>query len=183
MDHLVSRKLVFMAYGQIGAIEAAAGFFTYLIVMAEHGFLPQRLLGLRPYWDSKAINDLSDSYSQEWTYEQRKVLEYTCHTAFFVSIVIVQWADAIVCKTRRISIFRQGMNNWTLNFGLLFELGMACFVSYAPYMDVVLNTYPMAASWWCLGLPFAFYILIYDELRKLWIRNNRGGWWDRETSY
>ena len=43
------------------------------------------------------------------TYGQRKVLEYTCHTAFFVSIVIVQWADLIICKTRRNSLFTQGM--------------------------------------------------------------------------
>lgn len=43
------------------------------------------------------------------TYEQRKVLEFTCHTAFFVSIVVVQWADLIICKTRRNSVFQQGM--------------------------------------------------------------------------
>ena len=40
--------------------------------------------------------------------EQRKVLEYTCHTAFFVSIVVVQWADLLICKTRRNSIVQQG---------------------------------------------------------------------------
>lgn len=43
------------------------------------------------------------------TYEQRKIVEFTCHTAFFVSIVVVQWADVIVCKTRRNSVFQQGM--------------------------------------------------------------------------
>ena len=43
------------------------------------------------------------------TYAQRKVLEYTCHTAFFVSIVVVQWADLMICKTRRNSILHQGM--------------------------------------------------------------------------
>lgn len=43
------------------------------------------------------------------TYEQRKVVEFTCHTAFFVSIVVVQWADLIICKTRRNSVFQQGM--------------------------------------------------------------------------
>ena len=43
------------------------------------------------------------------THRQRKVLEYTCHTAFFVSIVIVQWADLIICKTRRNSLFTQKM--------------------------------------------------------------------------
>ena len=43
------------------------------------------------------------------TYDQRKILEFTCHTAFFVSIVVVQWADLIICKTRRNSLFTQGM--------------------------------------------------------------------------
>ena len=49
------------------------------------------------------------------TYQQRKVLEYTCHTAFFVSIVIVQWADLIICKTRRNSLYHQGMTYVILN--------------------------------------------------------------------
>lgn len=55
-----------MAYGQIGMIQAAAGFFVYFVIMAENGFLPHYLFGIRKYWDSKAINDLTDSYGQEW---------------------------------------------------------------------------------------------------------------------
>ncbi|EFN88446.1 Sodium/potassium-transporting ATPase subunit alpha [Harpegnathos saltator] len=182
-DHLVSRRLIFMAYGQIGVIEACAGFFAYFIVMAEHGFLPARLLGLRSEWDSAAINDLKDSFGQEWTYEQRKILEYTCHTAFFVSIVIAQWADAMVCKTRRNSLLRQGMSNWVLNTGLLFEIGVACLVSYTPHMDRVLKTYPLKPELWLPGVPYAILILIYEESRKWWIRRNPAGWWDRETLY
>ncbi|XP_012535956.1 sodium/potassium-transporting ATPase subunit alpha [Monomorium pharaonis] len=182
-DHLVSRRLIFMAYGQIGIIEACAGFFTYFVVMAEHGFLPKRLLGLRQQWDSRMVNDLEDSFGQEWTYEQRKILEYTCHTAFFVSIVIAQLADAMVCKTRRNSLLRQGMGNWALNLGLLLEIVLACVICYVPYMDRILKTYPLKPEWWLLGLPYAIIILIYEELRKWWIRRHPGGWWDRETSY
>jgi sodium/potassium-transporting ATPase subunit alpha len=55
-----------MAYGQIGMIQAAAGFFVYFVIMAENGFLPLTLLGIRKHWDSKAVNDLTDSYGQEW---------------------------------------------------------------------------------------------------------------------
>lgn len=56
-------------------------------------------------WDDRWINDVEDSYGQQWTYEQRKIVEFTCHTAFFVSIVVVQWADLVICKTRRNSVF------------------------------------------------------------------------------
>lgn len=55
-----------MAYGQIGMIQAAAGFFVYFVIMAENGFLPKKLFGIRKMWDSKAVNDLTDSYGQEW---------------------------------------------------------------------------------------------------------------------
>lgn len=47
-------------------IQAAAGFFVYFVIMGQNGFLPPRLLGIRKFWDSKAINDLTDSYGQEW---------------------------------------------------------------------------------------------------------------------
>merc|ERR1712179_768038 len=111
-DKLVNERLISMAYGQIGMIQASAGFFVYFVILAENGFWPSRLLGLRRQWDSIAVNDLEDSYGQEWTYRDRKILEFTCHTAFFVSIVVVQWADLIICKTRKLSVFHQGMSNW-----------------------------------------------------------------------
>merc|ERR1712226_1658639 len=84
-DKLVNERLISMAYGQIGMIQASAGFFVYFVIMAENGFLPGTLFGIRRSWDSSAVNDLEDSYGQEWTYADRKILEYTCHTAFFVS--------------------------------------------------------------------------------------------------
>merc|ERR1712200_274224 len=84
-DKLVNERLISMAYGQIGMIQASAGFFTYIVILAENGFLPGKLFVIRRSWDSSAV---------------KKILEYTCHTAFFVSIVVVQWADLIICKTR-----------------------------------------------------------------------------------
>lgn len=61
-----SVRLISMAYGQIGMIQASAGFFVYFVIMAENGFRPDKLFGLRKNWDSRAVNDLQDSYGQEW---------------------------------------------------------------------------------------------------------------------
>ena len=55
-----------MSYGQIGIIQACAGFFTYFCILTENGFWPSLLFGLREPWDSKGLNDLEDSYGQEW---------------------------------------------------------------------------------------------------------------------
>ncbi|XP_071517302.1 sodium/potassium-transporting ATPase subunit alpha isoform X8 [Panulirus ornatus] len=182
-DKLVNERLISMAYGQIGMIQALAGFYTYFVIMAENGFLPPKLFGIREQWDSKAINDLEDHYGQEWTYHDRKILEYTCHTAFFISIVIVQWADLIICKTRRNSIVHQGMKNMVLNFGLCFETTLAAFLSYTPGMDKGLRMYPLKFYWWLPALPFSLLIFVYDECRRFVLRRNPGGWVEMETYY
>lgn len=64
-----SLRLISMAYGQIGMIQASAGFFVYFVIMAENGFRPDLLFGIRKNWDSRAVNDLQDSYGQEWVIE------------------------------------------------------------------------------------------------------------------
>ncbi|KQK84684.1 hypothetical protein AAES_46542 [Amazona aestiva] len=65
-DKLVNERLISMAYGQIGMIQALGGFFTYFVILAENGFLPGTLLGIRLAWDDRSTNDLEDSYGQEW---------------------------------------------------------------------------------------------------------------------
>ncbi|XP_053353006.1 sodium/potassium-transporting ATPase subunit alpha-1b [Clarias gariepinus] len=182
-DKLVNERLISIAYGQIGMIQALAGFFAYFVILAENGFLPPRLLGIRVHWDDKNVNDLEDSYGQQWTYEQRKIVEFTCHTAFFASIVIVQWADLIICKTRRNSVFQQGMKNKILIFGLFEETALAAFLSYCPGMDVALRMYPLKPNWWFCAFPYSLLIFIYDEIRKLILRRYPGGWVERETYY
>merc|ERR1719430_2334883 len=104
----------------------------------------------------------------------RKILEYTCHTAFFVSIVIVQWADLIICKTRKNSVFQQGMKNWFMNFGLVFETLLAAFLSYTPGMDKGLRMYPLKINWCLPAIPFSVLIFCYDETRKFLLRRNPG---------
>lgn len=182
-DRLVNQRLIGVAYGQIGMIQASAGFFTYFVIMAENGFLPRTLFGIRNDWDSTAVNNLEDSYGQQWTYKQRKVLEYTCHTAFFAAIVVVQWADVIICKTRRNSIIQQGMDNWVLNSGLVFETLLACVLSYTPGLGQGLRMFPLRINWWFPAMPFSLLIFLYDEGRRYILRNNPGGWVEQETYY
>merc|ERR1719300_2217679 len=118
-------------------IQAAAGFFTYAVILAENGFWPSHLFGLRRAWDSKAVNDLKDSYGQEWTYRDRMV----------------------------------------------FETLLAAFLSYTPGMDKGLKMYPLKFNWWFPAFPFSLLIFCYDEIRKLILRRNPGGWVEQETYY
>lgn len=64
-DKLVNSRLIGMTYGQIGILQALAGFFAYFVIMGENGFLPLTLLGLRKDWDNSRVF-VEDSYGQEW---------------------------------------------------------------------------------------------------------------------
>lgn len=96
-------------YGQSSVMEFVAGMFSYFAVFASNGWLPDKMVGIETYWDSKAINDLTDSYGQDWTYYSRQKLKITAQTASFVAIVLMQVANVICCKTRRMSVFQKGM--------------------------------------------------------------------------
>lgn len=183
-DKLVGEQLLSHGYGQKGIMVTAAGFFVYFVIMAENGFNPTKLIGLRKYWDSPSINDLEDSYNQEWTYKSRKILEKTCHSAYFVALVTMQLFNVVICKTRRLSIFQHGMQNWAINFAMVFELGLVALLIYCPGIDDTLNMHPLKFNWWLPAIPFAVLLFAYEESRKIIIRVlPPGSWVERETCY
>lgn len=111
---------------------------------------------------------------------QVNVLKYA-QSAYFVSIVVVQWADLLIAKTRKLSIFEQGLLNGFMNFGLLFETVLALLLTYAPPFNLVFGTRPINALHWFTGVPWSILIFVYDEVRKSMMRNNPKGWLDEFT--
>lgn len=114
-----------------------------------------------------------------WYYQSQVV--YFSQSAYFFACVVTQWANLIVCKTRKLSVFQQGMSNYVLNFSLLFELGIAFFLLYTPGVQTIFSTRPILAIYWLCGTPFMLGIFGLGELRKRIIRSYPGGWMDRWT--
>jgi sodium/potassium-transporting ATPase subunit alpha len=100
---------------------------------------------------------------------QKEALHHA-QASYFVAIVILQWADLIICKTRWLSIYHQGMRNPAMNFGLLFETILACFLCYVPGVDTALGTRPLRLLHWVPAVPFSICIVLYDEVRKYLMR-------------
>lgn len=174
-DNLVTLKLLSYTYLQIGIIQACAGFFCFFVVLADNGFKTEALFGLgsEASWYNKGVESLSDSYGNEVSFLSRQAMERCGQTSYFCSIVVVQWADLIICKTRVQSLFQQGMYNKVMNKALVFETCLAAFLTYCPGMYKFLLTRPLRFVWWTPALTFSLLILIYDELRKYRIRYDR----------
>lgn len=109
IDRLVNFRLIMYSYLQIGFLLALSGFSAYFAIMMWHGFKPQDLIMIRERWDSKFVHDVTDSYGQEWGYQERKALEACCHGGFFFALVVTRWADVLITKTRKLSLIQQGM--------------------------------------------------------------------------
>lgn len=125
-----------------------------------------------------------DLYGKE---QQEETLRHA-RTAFFVCIVIVQMGGLLVCKTRLLSFFRQGMKNWVLNVGLMTEVALCAALCYIPPIQVAFETRPLRFVHWLPAIPFSVFIFVYDELRKFFIRlgdrtGNKIGVWLRENTY
>jgi len=104
-------------------------------------------------------------------YAHRKYALVYAQTAYFTSIVVVQWADILICKTRTLSILEQKMNNCMMNFGIFSETALGCILCYAPFINA-LGTCPIWLYHWFAPMPFSMLIFLYDELRKAGIRRH-----------
>jgi len=105
----------------------------------------------------------------------------SANTAYFISIIVVQWADLMICKTRSRSLFEQGMTNVFMNWSLFFETALGAFLCYVPVANIAVETMPIDFVWWTPAIPFSLAIYSYDELRKGIIRASPEGWLQYNT--
>jgi len=111
---------------------------------------------------------------------QKSALEYA-QTSYFISIIVVQWADLLIAKTRKLSLFEQGMENGFMNFGLCFETVLGMALLYIPPLNQVFGTRPLLPLHWFPGVPWSILIFLYDETRKFYMRQEKDGWLERFT--
>jgi len=146
-ERLLTRNLLFMSYGIVGVLQAAAGFFTYFVILHSGGW----------QWGQELAS--SDP------------LYRTAITGFFASIIICQVADVIICRTRRQSLLRVGvLANRLVLLGIAAELMLLALIAYVPAFNTFFGTAPLEPWHLLLSVPFALVILLGDELRRVFVR-------------
>ncbi len=150
-ERLLTRNLLIMSYGVIGMLQAAAGFFSYFVILYAGGW----------EWGQ----DLTSS----------DPLYRTAITGFFASIIICQVADVIICRTRRQSLFTVGVFTNKLVFvGIATELLLLAFIAYVPVGNTFFGTAPLEPWQLALSVPFAVAIFLGDEMRRYLVRRENG---------
>jgi sodium/potassium-transporting ATPase subunit alpha len=91
-------------------------------------------------------------------------------TSYLFSIIVVQWADVIICKTRTMSVLTHGMGNMVLNAGLFEETALGLCICYVPFLQAPFGGGTVMISDLCWALPYSLFIWLYDEIRKALMR-------------
>lgn len=148
-ERLLNRNLLIHSYLFIGLLQVLAGFFAFTFVLLNNGWSwGQELLNNNPIYQ-KAV------------------------TAFFASIVLCQIANVMISRTRRRSLWEAGLfSNAFIWLGIIIELLLLALIVYLPQTQAFFGTQPLTLGELLLGLPFAFLIILFDELRKYLIRHN-----------
>src|SRR3989338_5440456 len=146
-ERLLTRAMLFRAYGIMGLIQTAGGFFAFFTVLFRGGW----------------------RWGQELA--ATNLLHMEAVTAFFAAVVIGQIANVFICRARREPLYKIGMfsNKWVW-MGIGVELLLLVFIVYFPYAHSFFGTQPLA--WWelLLGVPFAGLMIFLDGMRKFFLR-------------
>ncbi|KAJ4463089.1 ion-transporting P-type ATPase [Paratrimastix pyriformis] len=153
-DRLVTWRLIFFAYAQIGVLETVAAFITYFLIMGLAG-IPMSSL----FFNMSGVGIPLP-------------LLRTAQSSFFFTVVLTQIGNILLCKTRRFSLFRHPLfKNKHMFLAILVELLIALFLVYVPWMHVIIATNWLAWPAAAVGGGFIFILIFYDEIRKLFIRS------------
>ena len=147
-ERLLTRNLLIMSYGVVGMIQAAAGFFSYFVILYAGG------------WEWGQDLPASDPLYRQ------------AITGFFASIIICQIADVIICRTRRQSLLTVGLfTNRLVWLGIGTELLLLAGIAYVPAFNTFFGTAPLEMWQILLSVPFAIAILVGDEVRRIFVRS------------
>jgi magnesium-transporting ATPase (P-type) len=150
-ERLLSGALLARAYGWLGPMQAAAGMAAFFFVLHGGGWRGTEVL---------AMND---------------PLYLRATTACLSTIVITQIANVFICRNPRESVFRIGLlSNKLILAGIAVEIALILLIDYTPVGNAMFGTAPIPLAVWLFALPFAFGMLALEEIRKLFLRSQRG---------
>ncbi|MEV0173541.1 cation-transporting P-type ATPase [Streptomyces sp. NPDC050803] len=87
------------------------------------------------------------------------------------AIVVGQFFNALAVRTDRLSVFSTGLfSNPRLIAAGCFGIGLMAAISYAPPLQEVFNTAPLALTDWAVLVCFGVLLLAAEEARKWWVR-------------
>ncbi|KAJ2739294.1 hypothetical protein H4R23_000570 [Coemansia sp. Cherry 401B] len=172
VDGLVNVRFFVQAYGFVGLVQTLTGHVMFFLCLYLRG-------GIGPGHVFLAFNKWTDGY-QGKTREQLAQLVSMAGSAHFMALVVMQWANMFVARTRVLSVFRQNplwgpRSNPLLLVAVPISVAVALFFNEIGWFNRVFLTGRIPVEFFFLPIPFAVALLVLEELRKLAVRRHPSG--------
>ncbi|XP_039482924.1 sodium/potassium-transporting ATPase subunit alpha isoform X1 [Drosophila santomea] len=185
-DFLLNSRLFFVSHILVGTIEAAAVFMTYFVFMADKGFLPRTLVDLHIAWNDDMLDDITDSFGQEWSSEARQQLECQVSSLCLMAITAMQCTNLVLTKTGRANPLTHGFRNWRLLLAVLYLI-LICVLLCIMDSTVCLrlegtNELHFGHFLWT-NWPFMVLLVLLESTRRYFLRLFPDSWLELVTMY
>ncbi|KDQ14226.1 hypothetical protein BOTBODRAFT_55652 [Botryobasidium botryosum FD-172 SS1] len=158
-ERLADWKLLCHAYFFLGVIESLCAMSMSFWYLQRKGVPFSELALGYGNWPSLTDEDLD-----------------TAQSIYFFTLVIMQWGNLLATRTRKLSIFQHlPSKNWYIFPAMLTALILAIFFSYVPFFQRTFLTRGISVEYYFLPMAFAACIVLLDEARKYWVRQNPSG--------
>ena len=146
-ERLLSWPLLARAYLFLGVMEAVAAMAAFFYVLTLAG------------WSYGETLDAGNPVYRQAT------------TACLTGIIVMQVINIFLCRRERGTAFARGIFlNRLIVIGVAAEIALILVIDYTPWGNRLFGTTPIAADVWLSLVPFAFAMLLFEELRKALVR-------------
>ena len=195
-DHLITIRMMVVAYGIGGILETIAGYFGFFYVMLDRGFSWGDCFGAGlqfrdDYGDLKGkrihameqlclSNKLFDrslyNCTTDWAIYRKETLGQA-QAAFYAGMIWGQIGNILVRKTSFETIFTISRltRNRIMLYGILFEVSILVFVIYCPGVNHIFLLRAISAKHLFCSLWVIPAFLICEEVRKYLVRRSPSG--------
>lgn len=183
-ERLVNSRMVAYAYLTHGPLIFLGAMYAFFVCMGDFGFPPYSLVGKSLDWQNDAAHNGTYVFDgRSYTYDQRTNALDNAQTAYWVGLLIGQFADGLSCKTRLSSIFTHGLRNRAHTYAVIWNILFILFIVYVPFINSIVNSAPLSPRHFLPAFPFALLFFWMEELRKWVIRRNPRGFIARTTLF
>ena len=175
-DSLVSFRLLSYSYLQAGVIEVFWCFVAYFLTF---GLNSRCKVSPTDMYDLGS-NYFNDSPTGEWngcSVEDQEWVIRQVQTSWYITVVLSQFANIWMCKTRQMSLFQHGIQNPMTVYGVTIEIMILMLIVFVPGLQDVFNTNGekvMSSNEYALYfVPWVGTLVslwVFCESRKYWTR-------------
>jgi len=178
-DSLVSFRLLSYSYLQAGVIQVFWCFVAYFLTFSLNSRYECRVSPSDMY-------DLSSNYFNDnpigpyggCSVHNQQVVLSQVQTAWYVTVVLGQFSNIWMCKTRQMSLFQHGIENPMTIYGVVIEIMILMLIVFVPGLQGVFNTNGEDVI---SRSDYALYFVPWvGILVSLWVFCESRKWWTRK---